>query len=278
MQKPIPLHLYFQSQTYENYMFKKKSGILIKTPEQIEGVRKSAQLAAKTLHYLGEFAKPGITTAFIDKKCAEYMKDHGAVSATKGFHGYPAHCCTSVNDVICHGIPGPYELKEGDILNIDVTPILNGFFGDTSRMYGIGEISQQAQHLIDITKNCLWEGIREVRPENKFGNIGYKIARLAHEHKYSVVFEFTGHGVGVDFHEPPQIDHIAEKNSGATMQAGMIFTIEPMINQGKARAKVDKKDGWTARTIDGKLSAQFEHTVLVTETGFEVLTDVFGEF
>jgi methionyl aminopeptidase len=259
-------------------MFRNKSKIIIKTLEQIEGIRKASKLAAETLHYLGQFAQPGITTKHIDDKCAEFMKDHGAIAATKGYHGYPAHCCTSVNEVICHGIPSKYELKDGDIVNIDVTPILNGYYGDTSRMFAIGDISEDAKKLIEVTRQCLWIGIEQVKPGNKFGNIGYYINKFAVEHGYSVVFEFAGHGVGLQFHEEPQVDHKAAKDSGAIMQPGMTFTIEPMINQGKARSKVDRNDGWTARTIDGKLSAQFEHTILVTERGYEALTDIFNTF
>lgn len=252
--------------------------IKIKTAEQIEGIRTSAQLAAKTLKYLEEFAQPGVTTAQIDEKCEEFIRDHGAVPATKGYNGYPASCCTSVNDVICHGIPGPYELKWGDILNIDVTTILNGYFGDTCKMYPIGEITPYAQKLMDTTKECLRIGMEQCRPQNYFGNIGYEIAKYAVSKGYSVVYEFCGHGVGVKFHEDPEVPHIAEKDSGKKMKPGMIFTIEPMINAGKARAKVDKKDGWTARTIDGKLSAQYEHTILITDSGCEALTDVYGEY
>jgi len=259
-------------------MFKNRNRIIIKTPEQIEGIRAASQLAAKTLKYLEQFAVPGITTAYIDKKCAEFMADHGAVAATKGYKGYPAHLCTSINDVICHGIPGSYVLKDGDIANFDVTPILNGYYGDTSKMYFIGEVSKEATDLVEVTRQCLWEGINQVKPGNRFGNIGYAISRFAKSKGYSVVFEFAGHGVGLRFHEEPQVDHIAEKDSGSVMQAGMTFTIEPMINQGKARCKVDRMDGWTARTIDGKLSAQFEHTILVTDTGYEALTDLYHDF
>lgn len=259
-------------------MYKKKSGIIIKSLKQIEGIRAASKLAAETLKYLGQFAQPGITTALIDKKCDEFIRDNNAISATKGYGGYPAHCCTSVNEVVCHGIPGPYELKEGDILNIDVTPILNGYYGDTSRMFAIGEISDDAKKLIEVTRQCLWAGINEVKPGKKFGDIGYAINKIAVANNYSVVYEFAGHGVGIDFHEEPQIDHKAIRGTGETMLPGMTFTIEPMINQGRARCKVDKKDRWTARTIDGKLSAQFEHTILVTETGYDALTDVFKEF
>jgi methionyl aminopeptidase len=180
--------------------------------------------------------------------------------------------------VVCHGIPGPYVLKDGDIMNIDVTTILNGYYGDTCKMYPIGIISDEAQDLINVTKECLKIGIKECYPGNRFGNIGYEINRYAIGKGYSVVYEFCGHGVGIAFHEEPEVSHIAEKNIGKRMREGMIFTIEPMINAGKARTKIDKNDGWTARTIDGKLSAQFEHTILITPSGCELLTDVYGEF
>lgn len=260
-------------------MLGKKSRILIKNQEQIEGIKAASKLAAETLKYLGQFAVPGNSTKYIDTKCAEFTHDHGAIAATKGYGHppFPGSCCTSVNDVVCHGIPNNYILKEGDILNIDVTPILNGYYGDTCRMYPIGEISKEAANLIEITRQSLWKGLEQVKPGNRFGNIGYAISKCVQPKGYSVVFEFAGHGVGVEFHEEPQVDHSAPKDTGAIMQPGMIFTIEPMINQGKARCKIDRNDGWTARTIDGKLSAQFEHTLLVTETGVEALTDI-GEF
>ncbi len=252
--------------------------IKIKTPEQIEGIRKSSRLAAETLKYLEQFVVPGTKTSFIDKKCEEFVRDNGAIPATKGYKGFPASCCISPNDVICHGIPGSYELKWGDIVNIDVTTILGGYFGDTCKMYPVGEISEYAQRLIDVTKQCLMIGREQCFPGNHFGNIGYNINQFAISQGYSVVYEFCGHGVGIKFHEDPEVAHIAPKNSGKIMEPGMIFTIEPMINAGKARSKVDKNDGWTARTIDGKLSAQFEHTILVTQTGCEALTDIYGEY
>ena len=253
--------------------------IIIKTPEQIDGIRKSAKLAAASLDYIGQYIKPGVDTERLDNLINEFICDHGAISACKGYGDYPKYCCISPNNVVCHGIPSPTTiLKEGDIVNIDVTTILNGYYGDTSRMYSVGQISQDAQNLIDATKHCLDLGIEQVRPKNTFGNIGFFIARYAQMKGYSVVWEFCGHGVGIEFHEDPQVDHIARRNSGAIMRPGMIFNIEPMINQVKARVDIDKNDGWTARTIDGKLSAQFEHTVLVTETGVEVLSDIHDEY
>lgn len=252
--------------------------IKLKNAEQIEGIRQSSILAAKTLKYLEQFAIAGNTTEFIDRKCEEFVRDHHAIPATKGYKGYKHSCCTSVNDVICHGVPNSYVLQDGDILNIDVTTILNGFYGDTCKMFAIGNIGEEAAKIMEMARQCLWIGIKEVWPGNRLGNIGYEINKLATSNGYSVVFEFCGHGVGLKFHEEPEVAHIAPKDSGPILKPGMTFTIEPMINQGKARARVDRKDGWTARTIDGKLSAQYEHTILVTETGYEALTDVFHDF
>ena len=247
--------------------------IIIKTKEQIECIRKSSQLAANVLRYIEPFVKEGVNTAYLDDLIHKYIKDHGAISATVGYQGYPKASCISPNEVVCHGIPSEsIVLKSGDIVNIDVTTILDGYFGDTSSMFLIGEVSPQAKELVETTRHCLELGIQQVKPGAYFGDIGFAIARYAQSKGYSVVYEFCGHGVGIHFHEEPQIEHVAKKGSGAQMQPGMTFTIEPMINQGKARVTVDTKDGWTARTIDGKLSAQFEHTVLVTETGYEILT------
>jgi methionyl aminopeptidase len=254
-------------------------GIIIKTPEQIEGIRKSSQLAGQTLDYAEQFVKAGVSTGFIDDKIEEFILSHGAIPATKGYNGYPKSSCISLNEVVCHGIPSENTiLKEGDILNIDITTILDGYYGDTSRMFTVGQIVPDAEKLIRVTKHCLDLGIRQVMPGNYFGNIGFVISRYARAQNLSVVYEFCGHGVGVNFHEEPQVDHTSRRNSGPRMKPGMTFTIEPMINQGKASTRVDKNDGWTARTVDNRLSAQFEHTVLVTETGCEVLTDVHGEY
>ncbi len=254
-------------------------GIIIKTPEQIEGIRKSCHLAAQTLDFAGQFVKEGISTELIDQKIEEFIVSHGGVPATKGYNGYPKSSCISLNEVVCHGIPSEKTvLKEGDILNIDITTILEGYYGDTSQMFSVGNISSAAQNLIDATHHCLKLGIQQVIPGNYFGNIGFVISRYARSKGFSVVYEFCGHGVGVNFHEAPQVDHTARRNTGARMKPGMIFTIEPMINEGKASTSVDKKDGWTARTVDNRLSAQFEHTILVTNSGYEVLTDIHGDF
>jgi methionyl aminopeptidase len=254
-------------------------GIIIKTQEQIDGIRRSSRLAAQSLDFAEQFVKAGVSTGFIDNKIEEFIVSHGAIPATKGYNGYPKSSCISLNEVVCHGIPSEKTiLKEGDILNIDITTILDGYYGDTSRMFTVGEISPGAENLIEVTKHCLDLGIQQVKPDNHFGNIGFVIGRYARAKGYSVVYEFCGHGVGLKFHEAPQVDHAARRNSGPKMKPGMTFTIEPMINQGKPSTNIDKKDGWTARTIDNRLSAQFEHTILVTETGFEVLTDVHDEY
>lgn len=252
--------------------------IIIKTPEQIEGIRKSCRLAAETLKYLEQYVQPGISTIEIDALAEQFIARHGAKAATKGYKGYKHSTCISPNDVVCHGVPGNYIIRDGDIVNIDVTTILDGYYGDTCRMYEVGDVSQYARNLVRVTRECLKLGMEQCFPGNHLGNIGFVINEHAVKHGYSVVFEFCGHGVGLRFHEDPQVDHIARKNSGPLLRPGMTFTIEPMINAGKARCKVDKKDGWTARTIDGKLSAQFEHTILITETGYEALTDVYGDY
>jgi len=253
--------------------------IIIKTLEQIEGIRKSSKLAGQTLEYIAEFVKEGVSTEFLNQKIEAYIREHGAIPATLGYGGYPKSSCISLNEVVCHGIPAESTvLKNGDILNIDVTTILNGYFGDTSKMFTVGEVSPEATDLIETTKHCMDLGIQQVRPGNQFGNIGFAISKYAKAKGYSVVYEFCGHGVGVHFHEEPQIDHTSRRNTGPFMKPGMTFTIEPMINQGRPGTIVDKHDKWTARTVDKKLSAQFEHTILITETGFEVLTDVVGEY
>lgn len=247
--------------------------IIIKSKKQIEGIRKSSRLAAATLDFIAEHVKEGVSTEYLDDLIHKYIIENGAIPAPLNYHGFPKSSCISLNNVICHGIPSKETiLKDGDILNIDITTILDGFFGDTSRMFTIGQVSDEAEKLIRVTKECLDIGIKEVYPKKRFGSIGFAINKHAKAHGYSVVYQFCGHGVGVDFHEEPQISHIAPKKSGGRMKPGMTFTIEPMINIGKPEAVVDEVDGWTARTIDNQLSAQFEHTVLVTDTGVEILT------
>lgn len=253
--------------------------IIIKTPAQIEGIRKSSKLAGQSLEYIAEFVKEGVSTEFLNRKIDEFIRKNGAIAATLGYSGFPKSCCISLNEVVCHGIPSENTiLKNGDILNIDVTTILDGYFGDTSKMYSIGEVSTVALNLIEVTKHSMDLGIQQVRPGNNFGNIGHAISTYVKAKGYSVVYEFCGHGVGLKFHEEPQIDHSSRRNTGPVMKPGMTFTIEPMINEGRPGTLVDKIDKWTARTVDKKLSAQFEHTILITETGYEVLSDVTGEY
>lgn len=257
--------------------------IKIKNERQIALIKRSSILAAKTLKHLEQYMQEGISTKELNNIALAFLEKHNAKSATLGYKGHGAPpfsgaICTSINDVICHGVPNETILKNGDIVNVDVTPILNGYFGDTCRMYAIGTINEEAQKLMDVTKKCLNIGVEQCFPGNRFGNIGYNIAEFAEADGYTVVTEFVGHGVGLRFHEEPEVPHKAKKNSGKRMRTGMIFTIEPMINAGKPGVKIDPKDGWTARTIDGSLSAQYEHTILITKDGCEKLTDVYGDF
>lgn len=252
---------------------KNNMSIIIKTPEQIEGIRRSGRLAANTLKFIEPYVVPGVTTLELDNLVFDYIKQHGAISACLGYHGFPRACCISPNEVVCHGIPSEkVVLKDGDIVNIDVTTILDGYYGDTSRMFFVGGVSDKARRLVEATQHCLDLGIQQVRPGARVGDIGYAIALYAQSKGYSVVYEYCGHGVGIKFHEDPQVEHIARKGSGAELRPGMVFTIEPMINEGKPKITIDSRDGWTSRTIDGRLSAQFEHTVAVTADGCEILT------
>ncbi|MDD2515905.1 MAG: type I methionyl aminopeptidase [Candidatus Gracilibacteria bacterium] len=246
--------------------------IIIKGFRQIEGIRKASKIVANTLKMIEAYIKPGVSTEELDHICNLYIKRNGGKSACIGYYQYPKYTCISLNDTICHGIPSKNEiLKEGDILNIDVTVIVDGYFGDTSRMYTVGKIIPKAKTLVEVTKKCLEIGIKQVKPGNKTGNIGYEISKYAEAMGFSVVREYTGHGVGIHLHEEPYIFHKSNKNTGVIMKPGMIFTIEPMINVGDYKTKT-LGDGWTVKTLDGSLSAQFEHTILVTEKGYEILT------
>jgi methionyl aminopeptidase len=251
--------------------------IVLKTPDEIEKMRLVCRLAAEVLDYVTPFVRPGVSTGELDRLCHDYMVDvQGCVPATldyapPGYAPYPKSTCISVNHQICHGIPGERLLKNGDIVNIDVTPIKNGYHGDTSRMFLAGEASILARRLCDVTFECLWKGIREVRPGATLGDIGHAIQRHAEGAGFSVVREFCGHGVGARFHEDPQVVHFGQPGTGVALRPNMIFTIEPRINAGKAAIRV-LADGWTVVTKDHSLSAQWEHTVLVTGEGCEVLT------
>lgn len=248
--------------------------VTIKTPEEIEKMRELGRLAAEALDYIGEFVRPGVTTNEINDLIHRYhVEVQGGYPAPLHYGNppFPKSCCTSVNNVICHGIPNDKPLKNGDILNIDVTIKKDGFHGDSSRMYAVGEISPQAKRLIDVTHASMMAGIEAVKPGATLGDIGFACQQVAEQAGYSVVQEFCGHGIGRKFHEEPQVLHYGRKGQGLVLQPGMIFTIEPMINQGKRHLKI-LADGWTVVTKDRSLSAQWEHEVLVTETGYEILT------
>ena len=247
--------------------------ISIKTAEQIEKMRIAGKLAAEVLEMIGEFVKPGISTGEIDQICHDYIiNTQNAIPACLGYRGFPRSICTSVNHVVCHGIPDEKKiLRDGDIINIDVTVIKNGFFGDTSKMFTVGKIDRQAERLIQVTQEALYLGIEMVKPGAALKDIGAAIEKHAHAHQYSVVRDYCGHGIGEAFHEAPQVLHYGSPNTKEILTTGMCFTIEPMLNLGTHEVRV-LPDKWTVITKDRQLSAQWEHTLLVTETGVEVLT------
>ncbi len=251
--------------------------ITYKDADGIQGMRTAGRLAAEVLDVLTPHIKPGITTREIDELAAECMKQQGSTSATLGYQPpgyppYPASLCTSVNNVVCHGIPNDKPLKKGDIVNVDVTVIKDGWYGDTSRMFMVGETSIAARRLANLTYEAMWHGIVQVKPGARLGDIGWAIQQFAERNGFSVVREFCGHGVGRNFHEEPQVLHYGKPGTLEELRPGMTFTIEPMINAGRKEVKELGNDGWTIVTKDHSLSAQWEHTVLVTETGYEVLT------
>ena len=247
--------------------------VTIKTPEEIEKMRIAGRMAAEVLEMIGDYVKPGISTAELDKLCHDHItQEQNAIPACLGYRGFPKSICTSVNQVVCHGIPSEKKkLKSGDIINIDVTVIYEGYHGDTSKMYYVGEATSHAERLVNITQECLYKGIALVKPGRRLGDIGYTIQQHAEANYYSVVKEYCGHGIGRTFHEEPQVLHYGRPGTGMVLEEGMCFTIEPMINAGKPHTKL-KGDGWTVETRDGRLSAQWEHTLLVTRSGVEVLT------
>lgn len=253
------------------------STISIKSAEDIAGMRIAGRLGSEVLDYITPFVKAGVTTGEIDRLCHDYMVNvQGTIPAPlnycpSGYTPYPKSICTSVNDVICHGIPGDKVLKDGDVVNLDITVIKDGYHGDNSRMFMIGNVKPFVKRLSDITYECMWLGIAQVKPGNHLGDIGHAIQQHAEKAGYSVVREFCGHGIGKVFHEEPQILHYGRPGTLDRLEAGMIFTIEPMINAGRREIK-EMNDGWTIKTKDRSNSAQWEHTILVTETGFEVLT------
>ena len=241
-------------------------------PDDFAGMRKAGRLAAELLDYITPCVKPGVTTGELDRLCEDFTRDHGAKSGPLGYRQFPRSICTSVNHVVCHGIPGDRVLEDGDILNIDVTPIVDGWYGDTSRMFPVGDkISVKAAKLVDVTYEAMMRGIAAVRPGATLGDIGHAIQSYAESFRFSVVRDFCGHGVGRIFHDAPSILHFGRPGEGLALREGMFFTVEPMINAGRYEVKI-LSDGWTAVTKDKSLSAQFEHTVGVTATGCEIFT------
>ncbi|HEY9016934.1 type I methionyl aminopeptidase [Thiomicrospira sp.] len=247
--------------------------IILKNPQQIEKMRVAGRLAADVLEMLTPLVKPGVTTEELNQKAHEYMTQvQGTIPATLNYHGFPKSICTSINQVVCHGIPGDKKLKKGDIINIDVTVIKDGVHGDTSMMFEVGEVAPYASRLCRVAHECLWKGIQQVKPNATLYDVAFAIEQHAHANDCSVVKEYCGHGIGEDFHEEPQVLHYSsEEQKQTVLKPGMTFTIEPMINLGRPEVKL-LGDGWTVVTKDRTLSAQWEHTLLVTETGYEIFT------
>jgi methionyl aminopeptidase len=269
MQHPEPATTSWQSDS--------AGRVSVKTPAEQDAMRLAGRLTADVLDMIGEHIVPGITTGEIDRICHEYIVGtQQAVPAPLGYRGYPKSVCTSVNHVVCHGIPGDRRLRQGDIVNVDVTVIKDGFHGDSSRMFCVGRVSPHVQRLVDVTYEAMWRGIRIVRPDARLGDIGAAIQSFVEGNHYTVVREYCGHGIGRGFHEDPQVLHYGTAGSGLALAAGMTFTIEPMVNAGRRDVRL-LPDGWTVVTRDHSLSAQWEHTILVTESGFEVLTLGAGE-
>jgi methionyl aminopeptidase len=247
--------------------------IQLRSADDIAKMRVAGRLAAEVLELIGQYVVPGVSTEELDKICHDHIVDvQKAIPACLGYRGFPKSVCTSVNHVVCHGIPSEKKiLKNGDIINIDVTVIKEGWYGDTSKMYIVGDVAPHAQRLIDISQECLYKAIDMVKPGVRLGDIGHVIQTHAEANYYSVVRDYCGHGIGMEFHEEPQVLHYGKPDTGMVLEEGMTFTIEPMVNAGKYSTKI-KSDGWTVETRDGRLSSQWEHTMVVTSTGVEVLT------
>lgn len=260
--------LYFQN---KGHLVPKRG--LIKTPEQIEGIRKSGEINTGVLDLVAQEIREGMSTTDIDQLVYEYTVGHGAIPAPLNYEGFPKSVCTSINEVVCHGIPSKKEiLKDGDIINVDVSTIFNGYFSDASRMFMIGNVSPEKQKLVQVTKECLEIGMNAAKPFGFVGDIGHAIQKHAEKNGYSVVRDLCGHGVGLKFHEEPEVCHFGKKGTGMLLVPGMVFTIEPMINMGTWRVFIDEDNGWTVVTEDELPSAQWEHTFVMTETGLEILT------
>ncbi|MBU5256208.1 type I methionyl aminopeptidase [Tissierella praeacuta] len=246
--------------------------IILKTSEEIQKMKKSGELLAKVHKEIAKIIKPGISTMEIDKFVEDYLKEHNAYPEQRGYHGYPYAICASINDEICHGYPRTEPLKEGDIVTIDMVVNIDGWLADSAWSYAVGNISDEARRLLDITKEALYKGIEKATIGNRLGDIGYAIQSFAESNGYSVVRDFVGHGIGKEMHEDPQVPHYGIPGRGQRLVEGMVITIEPMINVGTYRMKIDDNE-WTARTVDGKLSAQYEHTIAITKEGPMILTD-----
>lgn len=258
---------------YQNKGHLVPSRKLIKTPEQIEGIRRSGEINTGVLDLIQKEVKAGMSTAEIDKLVYDYTVSHGAIPAPLNYEGFPKSVCTSINEVVCHGIPSEEEiLEEGDIINVDVSTILDGYFSDASRMFVIGKTTLEKEKLVRVAKECLEIGMQAAKPFGFVGDIGHAIQKHAEKNGFSVVRELCGHGVGLEFHEEPDVEHFGRKGTGMLLIPGMVFTIEPMINMGTYKVFVDEEDGWTVVTEDELPSAQWEHTFLMTENGLEILT------
>jgi methionyl aminopeptidase len=252
-------------------IYRKRYNIRLKTPADVEKIRQAGQLVLATFQEVEGMLRPGLVTEDINTLVHEFTVRHGATPAPLNYRGFPKSVCVSINEVICHGIPGPRELKDGDIVNIDITSILDGYYADANQTYCIGTPGADAAKIVQVARTCLKEGLAMIRPGNCIGDIGWAIQQFAESQGCSVVREFVGHGVGFNFHEAPQVPHFGRRNTGVPLAPGMVFTVEPMINLGHHQLRI-LEDKWTAVTADGSLSAQFEQTVLVTENGYESLT------
>ncbi|MBQ9047450.1 MAG: type I methionyl aminopeptidase [Solobacterium sp.] len=272
-EEPVPEHILVKIEEHRRRGMEVPDEELIKRPSHIEGIRAAGVINTAVLDEVAARIHAGMTTQDIDDIVSEFTRAHGGICAPLGYEGYPKSVCTSINAEVCHGIPSRHrKLREGDIVNVDCTTILNGYYADASRMFCIGEVSPARKKLVDETMKCLEIGLAAAQPWATVGDIGYAIAKYAHSKGYSVVRQLGGHGVGIDFHEDPFVAHIGHKKSGMLLVPGMVLTIEPMINAGKAEVVIDPYNEWTVSTADGKDSAQWEHTILITETGNEILT------
>lgn len=248
--------------------------VVTKSADELAKMRVAGRLAAEVLEMIEPHVVPGVSTGELDRICHDYIvNQQQAIPAPLNYRGFPKSICTSVNQVVCHGIPSDTKvLKDGDIINVDITVIKDGYHGDTSKMFMVGNVASHAKRLVEITRECLYKGMEVVRPGATLGDIGHAIYQHASRHYYSVVREYCGHGIGAVFHEDPQVLHYGQPGKGLVLEEGMTFTIEPMLNAGKRHVKLNKHDGWTVETKDGRLSAQWEHTMAVTATGVEVFT------